>query len=123
MPERKETEASYQAVNSQLEPLLPSHDFHVCEIWADATLKETEAHWPLDHPVCLGLVYEVKPLNDRHAVLCGSSGAHTNIYPIFTNLPLGKLELKGVHNSSQALLLDFGSAWLRVCPSISILFS
>jgi hypothetical protein len=114
MPERKETEASYQALRSQLEPLLPSHDFHVRGIWADATVKEMEAQWPLDHPVHQGLVYKVKP-NDPHEVLRGTCGAHTNIYPVFSNLPLDKLELKGVHNSSRALLADFGSAWLQVC--------
>jgi len=94
--------------------LLPFHDFHIHEIWADATLEETEAQWLLDHPVCQGLVYKVKPLNDPHEVLHGNHGAHTSIYPVFSNLPLDKLKLKGVHNSSQALLLDFGSAWLQV---------
>ncbi|KIM73421.1 hypothetical protein PILCRDRAFT_93052 [Piloderma croceum F 1598] len=103
MPKKKETEASYQALRFQSEPLLPSYDFHVYGIWADATVKKMEAQWLIDHPVHQGLVYKVKP-NDPHEVLCGT-GAHTNIYP---------LELKGVHNSSQAVLLDFGSTWLQV---------
>jgi hypothetical protein len=35
-----------------------------------------EAQWLLDHPVCQGLVYKVKPLNDPHEVLHGSNDAH-----------------------------------------------
>jgi hypothetical protein len=117
MPELKESEASYQALDSQLKPLLSSHDFHVRGIWADATVEEMEAQWPLDHPVHQGLVYKVE-LNDPHEVLRGNGGARTNIYPVFSNLSLDKLELKGVHNSSRALLLDFGSAWLQVCLTL-----
>ena len=120
MPEKKETEASYQALKFLLEPLLPSYDFHVRGIWADATVKETEAQWPPDHPVHQGLVYKVGP-NDPHEVLRGTGGARTNIYPVLSNLPVDKLELKGVHNSSRAVLLDFGSAWLQVF-SIFFLF-
>jgi hypothetical protein len=111
MPELLEQQASYEGIKHALLPLLPEHDFHVRAIWADATQTEAEAQWPSDHPVRAGLVYKVE-LHDPHRVLRGGSPkAHTDIYP---NSLLEHLELKGVHNSSRALLIDFGKAWLRV---------
>ena len=119
MPERKETEASFQSIKFLLEPLLLVHDFHVCGIWADATKKEMKANWPPDHPVHQGLVYKVGP-DDPHQVLRGT-GTRTNVYPVFPNLQLNQLELKAVHNSSRALLVDFNSAWLLVRPVYEII--
>ena len=48
---RKETEVSCQTLYSPIELLLPFHDFLVYRILADATVKEMEAQWPLDHPM------------------------------------------------------------------------
>ena len=104
MPEVKEQSASYEAIKHNLEPRLNAkEDFHVRGIWADATILESEAQWPVGHPVRQGQIYKLGP-NDPHEVLDHSQ--------------LDQLELKAVHNSSRAIVIDFGVAWLRVCLSI-----
>jgi hypothetical protein len=90
-------------------------------------ILESEAQWPVGHPVRQGHIYKLGP-NDPHAVLRGSSPkARTNISPTFPadathakldHSQLDQLELKAVHNSSRAIVIDFGVAWLRVCLSI-----
>jgi hypothetical protein len=128
MPEVKEQSASYEAIKHNLEPRLNAkEDFHVRGIWADATILESEAQWPVGHPVRQGHIYKLGP-NDPHEVLRGSSPkARTNISPTFPadathakldHSQLDQLELKAVHNSSRAIVIDFGVAWLRVCLSI-----
>jgi hypothetical protein len=116
MPENWETKAHFEALKHTLEPILPLHDWHIRGIWADATKQEEGANWPADHPVRKGLVYKTQP-SDPHEVYRGSKP--TCILPKLKNsdgtqLELQTLKLQGLHNSSRALLIDFGEAWLQV---------
>lgn len=115
MCEGAETEAHFRGLKHILEHLLPTHDWHVKGIWADATEAEEKAAWPKDHPVLRKCVYKLQP-NDPDT-------KKNNILPSFKadaehcssyTLPLESLELQGIHNSSRAVILDFGIAWLKV---------
>jgi len=122
MCEGHEKKAHFEGVRHLLEPLLSSHNWHIKGIWVDATEEEAKAAWPSHHPALDHLVYMIGP-DDPHQVLRGSNKAQTNLLPKFQpddahvaaySLPLQDLELKELHYTSEALLIDFGPAWLQV---------
>lgn len=120
MPELLEGKSHFESLQHILEALLPNHVWRIKGIWADAT-DEERTNWPIDHPARQGYVYKLGP-NDPQGVFRGG-GNPTSISPTFLpdethpnsyTLPLETLELKDIHYSSRALLLNFGEAWLQV---------
>ena len=127
MPELLEGKSHFESLRHILEALLPNHDWRIKGIWADATDKEQQANRPMDHPARQGYVYKLGP-NDPQDVFRGG-GKPTSIRPTFPpddthpnsyTLPLETLELKDIHYSSRALLLNFGEAWLQVFSDHSL---
>lgn len=111
MPELPEGLAHYLAAMAALESL-GTACLRVIAIWADLTKKEAERA-----KVPIGMIQKLTPQTrirrgtyGQQTPLLAEALQHISGNP--SPIPISQLEIKGVHHSVRALIVDLGPVWL-----------
>lgn len=114
MPESREEEGSFFLFNDTFQPLKDKTSFKLIGLHADASNREQKQYNAQD-----GHVIRLTPDCD---IVRGTSGSQTSIFPAqFASTaenpnprPLTDLTLQGAHSANRAIILDFGTYFLKV---------